>query len=209
MDLRAQVILHTTDSLAANYVTNSWAMTTGAGTPDDGDLQDYTVCFKDFYDDLNGILALPLAQNNHQVKWYDLNNPVPPSYPLYEGTFNLAAAPSGAGLPSEVAVCLSMQGLKASGSPQNRRRGRVYIGPITSSINSTGRPSSAARGQLASSAQTLISNLKAAGVPAQLGIWSQVESHLVVVDNGWIDDTFDTQRRRGLQPTGRTTWDAP
>lgn len=208
MLLRAQVILHTTDALAANYVTNSWAMETvsPASTPD---LAEYTAAIKDFYDDLAGVIGVPLAQNGHEVKYYDLEITTPPNYPYGLGAFNLASSPSGSGLPSEVAMCLSFQGIKASGFPQSRRRGRVYIGPLSTTINSTGRPSSGARSQLASAAVTFCSNLKAAANPAVLGVWSHVDSALIIVDNGWVDDSFDTQRRRGVQPTSRTTWVAP
>lgn len=208
MEVRAQVILHTSDNLAANYATNSWCFET-VSAPGTGDWADYTTAFKDFYDDLAGILGVPIAQNGHEVKYYDLGNSTPPNYPIEIDTFNLTSAPSGASLPTEVAICLSFQGTKQSGFPQNRRRGRVYIGPLAQSINSTGRPSSGAQSQMASAAETLCANLKAAGVPGELSVWSHVDGAAVPVDNGWVDDAFDTQRRRGLQSTSRTTWVAP
>lgn len=208
MILRAQVILHTSDNLAANYVTNSWAFeTVSAASP--GDLDEYTDAFKDFYDDLGGILGTPIQQNGHEVKYYDLEQDTPPNYPYGIDTFNLASAPSGASLPSEVAICLSFQGTKASGYPQARRRGRVYLGPLLNSINSSSRPSSGARSQIADAAVTLCTNLKGAGNPGYFGVWSHVDGALIIVDNGWIDDSFDTQRRRGVQPTTRQTWVAP
>lgn len=204
-ELRAQVILHTVNNLAADYVTNSWAVSP-AGTVADADIQEYTDAFKDFYDDLSGILGEPIAQNGHQIKWYDLMTPVPPNYPLTTDTFNLASAPTGNPLPSEVAICLSFQGARVSGFPQRRRRGRIYIGPLNQNINSAGRPSSGAISTIASAAATLTSNLKACSVPGTLGVWSHVDSLLVPVEDGWVDNSFDTQRRRGIVSTSRNTW---
>jgi hypothetical protein len=206
--LRAQVVLHTKDALAANYVTNSWCILT-AGVTSTSDIEEYTTPFKDFYDDLAGILGITIAQNGHEVKYYDLPGPGEPNYPVVIDTFNLTSDPSTASLPTEVACCLSFQGLKIPGEPQNRRRGRVYIGPLTNTVNSAGRPSTTLQTTLATAAVTLYSGLKACSVPGSLAIWSQVDQAAILVDNGWVDDAFDIQRRRGVERTSRTTWVAP
>jgi hypothetical protein len=208
MKTRAQVILHTTDNLSANYVTNSWCFIT-AGIPGLSDYPDYTTAFKDFYDDLSGFLSLPIAQNAHEVKYYDLEQTTPPNYPVATGTFNLASAPTSPGLPSEVALCLSFQGQKVPGFPQNRRRGRVYIGPLAQTQNTAGRPGVSLISGINAAAVALCTSLKAASVPADLAVWSQVDGDAVVVEDGWVDDAWDTQRRRGVQRTSRTTWTAP
>jgi hypothetical protein len=207
MKTRCQVILHTTDNLAANYVTNSWCIET-VDIPSDPEFQEYTDAFKDFYDDLSGILSLPIAQNGHEIKYYDLEQLVPPNYPAAIQTFNLGTAPSAAGLPSECAVCLSFQGEKVPGFKQSRRRGRVYIGPIAQSQNTTGRPSTTIRSTFASAAESLCTALKGSSNVALLSVWSHVDSDAVPVSDGWIDDAWDTQRRRGLQRTTRDTWTA-
>jgi hypothetical protein len=206
--IRAQVILHTVDAVAENFVTNSWCIET-TDVPGPSEFLNLTTCFKDFYDDLNGILAVPIAQNAHEIKYYDLEWVTPPNYPLAVNTFNLTTAPSAATLPSEVAICLSFQGEKVPGFPQARRRGRVYIGPVSQTLNSAGRPTSPLLSQLASSVQTLCSNLKAAPEPAVLSVWSPTDGSGVNIADGWIDNAWDTQRRRGLTRTSRTTWDAP
>ena len=208
MITRCQVILHTSDNISANYVTNNWCIDT-VSVPSGADYTEYTTAFKDFYDDLAGLLAVPIAQNGHEIKYYDLEFSPPPNYPLEIDTFNLASAPVSTPLPSEVAVCLSFQGQKVPGFPQRRRRGRVYIGILAAAANSVGRPSTTLRTTLATAAATLCSNLKAAGNPALLSVWSQVDAAAVEVTDGWIDDSFDTQRRRGVQNSTRTTWVAP
>lgn len=207
-NIRAQVILHTTDNLAANYITNSWAIRT-TDIPGDSDFLTFTTCFKEFYDDISGILGGPIAQNGHEVKYYDLDFTTPPNYPLAENTFNLVAAVNSDGLPSEVALCLSFQGERVPGFPQARRRGRIYLGSLRSNVNSTGRPTSTARTTVANAAATLSSNLKALSNISQLGVWSRADGDFVAAVDGWIDDTFDTQRRRGVQRTSRTTWVVP
>lgn len=208
MKIRAQVILHTTDNLSANYVTNSWAFET-SGAIGSSDWAAYDSAFTAFYNSLSGFLSLPIAQTGHEIKYYDLEQLVPPNYPLKISTWALSSAPSAAGLPSEVALCLSFQGQKVPGSPQNRRRGRVYIGPISQSANTTGRPSTTVRSALTSGAVALCTALKAASVPALLSVWSHVDSDTVEVEDGWVDDAWDTQRRRGLQRTTRDLWVAP
>lgn len=204
-NVRAQVILHTTDSVAANYMTNSWAIIT-TDAPSPAELTEFTVAFKDFYDDLAGLLGLPLAQSGHEIKFYDLDQLTPPNYPLGVTTWALASAPSGASLPSEVALCLSFQAEKVPGFPQNRRRGRVYIGPVTQSVNTGGRPTSGAMSQLAGAANVLTANLKAASNVSQLAVWSHVNTDAVPVTDGWVDNSWDTQRRRGVPSTSRTLW---
>jgi len=208
MFVRAQVVLHTVDNLSANYVTNSWCFETPTA-PGASDFDDYRTAFKDFYDDLAGLIGPTIAQNGHEVKFYDLENTTPPNYPLAERVWNLASAPGGSSLPTEVAVCLSFQGQRVPGFPQARRRGRVYIGPFTTTANSSGRPSTTVMSTLASAAVTLCTNLKGAGLPGLLSVWSHVDGTGVEVTNGWIDDAFDTQRRRGIQRTTRNTWVAP
>jgi len=37
-------------------------------------------------------------------------------------------------------------------------------------------------------------------------VYSPTNGNTVNVDNGWVDNAFDTQRRRGLAVTARTNW---
>lgn len=158
-----------------------------------------------FYNQIGTKFGGSVAQNGHTVQMYDLADPQPRA-PFYSTTFGLTSAPTGNSLPQEVALCLSFQGNRVSGESQARRRGRVYIGPFSSSqVDSSGRPVSA----LVSSLVTAGAGLLAAANAApewQWGIWSTVDNEMVTVTNGWVDNAFDTQRRRGLDPTTRTTW---
>lgn len=193
--------------ISADFVTNSWCIDTGAFAPDGSELDDFVAIFKDFYDDIESLLSVDIAQTGHIIKFIDLESVLVPNYPYFETTFNLLTNPSAAAFPQEVALCLSMQGARVSGTPQARRRGRVFIGPITTATMTDGRPNSTARGTLATAADTLAGNLKAAERPSELSIWSVTDGVAVVVRDGWVDNAYDTQRRRGVSPTARSVFE--
>jgi hypothetical protein len=52
----------------------------------------------------------------------------------------------------------------------------------------------------------LASNLLAASNPATLAVWSPSNGDAVPVTDGWVDNAWDTQRRRGIDRTARSTW---
>ena len=202
-ETRVQVTLKTTDANPENFITNSWCVFTGVPPIN---VAATITSFKDFYDDINATYwSSSIAQNGHIVKFYALPG-VKPNYPFAEGTFNLASAPSGSPLPSECAIVLSMQGTRTAGSPQARRRGRIYLGPWGAAANTSGRPTPALATQIASATQTLEANLNAQSPISSLAVWSQADGVGVNIVDGWIDNAWDTQRRRGLQYTSRTTY---
>lgn len=202
--LRVQITLATSDAIPANYVTNSWCINTGS-VPSNAQFAEYVQDFRQFYVDIASVLAIPITSIGHVAKFIDLESLLRPNYPLYEEVWSLPSVSSNAQLPSEVAICLSMQGTRASGTPQARRRGRVYIGTIASATMTLGRPNSTTRTTLVNAVDTLKESLLVAALPAQLCIWSEVDATAVLVNNVWVDDAYDTQRRRGAQVTARTT----
>lgn len=167
----------------------------------------------DFYNNSgSGVGALLNNQvsrvaNACTIRWYALDDP-PPRVPVRLTTFTMKAAGSGGALPGECSVVLSFQAVKVSGVNQARRRGRIYLGPLTDAVSTvTGgiaRPSVTIRGNIATRAAAL----KAAAVAANSpwSIWSEVNGAPSSVADGWVDDTFDTQRRRGVRATTRTAW---
>lgn len=151
------------------------------------------------------IYANTVSQNGHRVKMYDMADPTPRA-PIVDTTFNLTSGPSGAPLPSEVAICLSFQGVRLSGQSQARRRGRIYIGPLdTSTVDADGRPGGVAIGAVADMGDLILADSVASGDYAW-AVYSVTDDSLVQVLNGWVDNAFDIQRRRGLAPTSRTTF---
>lgn len=122
---------------------------------------------------------------------------------------------TGTGLPLEVALCLSYRAAFSTPVQQRRRRGRVYIGPLDltaldSAFTDGPRPDPEMVTGFAAAAERLISDSTAGvgsgGTPAPWSVWSRADGELVEIVGGWVDDEFDTQRRRGLRPTSRTTY---
>jgi len=201
--VRAQVILHTVDATPANYVTNSWALETGDSN-DPG--ADFTPAFDTFYTSMQGFLSPVVATSGHQIKWYDLPGPGQPNYPFDETTFALGAAPSGTALPDELALCISFQGVRVAGQPQARRRGRIYFGPLDQTGITGNRPNSTIMTAAATAMIALMSDIAAAATGSELVVWSVANQSAVAVTDGWIDNAWDIQRRRGVEATSRTTF---
>jgi hypothetical protein len=216
--LRATVTLQHDSGLPEDVSTNTFYFSTAATPPDITDVDAITEALEDFYcvTPAGGAAALytyfsaETAQNGHTVTVYDMDDPEPRA-PIDTHTFNLPANPTGDPLPGEVALCLSFQAATQSGQPQARRRGRVYIGRLDTQSMSSGRPDTALQQDVALAGQALLDlsdteadwswvvyspTLAAAGDPTPYN----------VVTNGWCDNAYDTQRRRGLLPTSRTTF---
>lgn len=199
---RLQVILATSDNVPENFITNTYCIDTDLNETK----RDLIVAaVKELYDTLRpSHLSDLIAQNGHRVKFTELVG-TPPIYPTYDVTWNLDSAPTGASLPSEVAMVASFQGARISGEPQRRRRGRVYIGPLKSAILDNGRPT-------LSSYQALAVAMSAFGIDinnvadTSWCVWSAVDQEAVPITDGWVDNSFDTQRRRGVQTTARQNY---
>lgn len=143
------------------------------------------------------------------------------------------ARDTGEGMPSEVSCCLSFRNNSGAtpgggnfGTPPARRRGRVYFGPCTVD---TSAPDASL---VARPTATLIARLNAAGFvligsnpPDPWVIYSrpyagreQIDrpnrpplpalaartGQAYVVEQTWVDNAWDTQRRRGEKATART-----
>lgn len=166
-----------------------------------------------FYDStstgLTSYLSPWCAGDGRNVKIYDLAH-TKPRTPIY--TKVVTATPvitvSGTGFPNEVAVCLSYKGLPESGQIAARRRGRIYIGPLntaTGSITPPGdsRPAPAFVNRLLLSAQTTWGDLADAGFI--WSVFSPTADAATAIVSFSVDNSFDTQRRRGFAPTQVTT----
>lgn len=142
-------------------------------------------------------------------KIYDLADPTPRT-PVYEATssYSVVRATNATTQP-EVALCLSYQGTKISGLPQARRRGRLFIGGLgvattAGDSDSFPVPTPTIITNMATAASGLIVSAAADGW--EWNVWSETDQSGTAVTDGWIDNAFDTQRRRGNEATSRTTW---
>lgn len=137
-------------------------------------------------------------------KIYKLSDPKPRE-PLVRLHTMGAARQAGADFPEEVAVCLSF-----SADPPHtaRRRGRIYFGPLVAASGvgdgSTGLTyvKGTLQADLAAAAVRLANHVDAGWLIHS----SMAGGSFAAVSTGWVDNTFDTQRRRGQKATTRFTW---
>lgn len=197
---RLLVTLHTVDANPENYVTNSWYFDDG----EEDTLGTIEGFINSFYDDLDGYISPVIAQNGHEFQWYKMSDPTP-RVPVRETAWNLAGAPAGTALPSEVAFCFSFQAPRVSGELQSRRRGRLYFGPLNSTVlSSGGRPSNTFINAVADAASIVMME-SLVSTDWKWAVYSTVNHSGSEVQTGWVDNSFDTQRRRGLAWTSRVT----
>lgn len=118
-------------------------------------------------------------------------------------------------LPNEVSGVLSFHALLTGVSeeiggtrPRARRRGRVYVGPLTVEAIDTAddnpRLDATFLTTLRQQALTLKDQSVTNNHPWQ--VWSRADQVLRPVLEGWTEDAPDTQRRRGVAASTRTTW---
>lgn len=164
------------------------------------------------------------------LKFYDLAAPAG-SPPFRTTAFTLGAAnATGFNLPEQLALCISYWGSGESVAiddlsvanviPLRNRRGRVYIGPLRSETGSSGsgsffRPTDTALNDLMCAAKAVSDANTGFNVGAGGGGGWVVASGVAqqghpgygtVIDNGWVDNRYDTQRRRDVDATARVTW---
>lgn len=146
----------------------------------------------------------PVLTQSARVVTYRMGEAPPRTPTVFNFTANISA--SGTPYPNEVALCCSFY------ADRNlpRQRGRIYFGPLrsTAGISSDGdaRPDAPLRTALAGAASRLAAYSDVGTNSPFWGVLSRVDADIDIVTAGWIDNAFDTQRRRGRAPTTRTTW---
>lgn len=138
---------------------------------------------------------------------YHMGDPEPRS-PIAEADTGTLDGENSGGLPTEVAVCLSYRAAYVSGEPPARRRGRIFLGPLTTdtldALTDYVRPSGGLREAMATAAADTANQLVTVGAPWQ--VFSRVDDAIRPVIGGWVDNEWDTQRRRGREATSRLDW---
>lgn len=204
--IHAQVVLQGQSGLAEDvYVNNFWFL---RALEDAGQDDEIAQNLKDFYDtpttggtSIRDWLSPTVATNGQRTKLYDWNQPKP-RVPVYESTWNFSTTPGVSAMPSEVALCLSGRGAKVSGTNDARRRGRVYIGPLAfgtveEDAFDNARPKALVRTCLLQAGTRLAADMNSDGW--LWGVHSSVgpAGNFIQYSQLWVDDAFDTQRRRG------------
>lgn len=142
------------------------------------------------------------------TKCYKLSDPLPRA-PFHIDSWTLGAADGNTSLPLEVALCTSFRGPYDSGVAQASRRGRMFIGPLsavasTTVANAAPVPTASFITALKLATQELCEDDSEPLV--RFIQYSRKLSAGIVPEAGWVDNEFDTQRRRQVKATARSTW---
>jgi hypothetical protein len=131
------------------------------------------------------------------VTAYDAQGTVP-VLPQGEAVRNPDLAPATVGV-REVALCLSFY----SEVNRPRTRGRLYVPAALAGIGTgTARPNSTQRQKVGDLA-TIFADL--GGPDVDWSVYSRADDEARPVSNWWVDDAWDIQRSRGLDPSTRLT----
>lgn len=203
---RAQVEFGSATNLPADKYVNTFHF---EGSPTATDTMNIDDMLVDFYSvDYAGSPLLnrypsTLFNGDYEVKIYCLDDPEP-RVPRAEYSHDWTPI-SGDGLPSEIALVMSYHAAPVAGESQARRRGRIYLGPFGEGMNSSNRPSNDLITDICAAAAALKAAADAS-VTWQWVVYSRAASAGYHVVGGWVDDAWDTQRRRGWERTARTLW---
>jgi hypothetical protein len=148
----------------------------------------------------------------------------PHGSPVKSRNFTLGESQNVTALPSEVAVCMTLETAgranapveQADGAdagfardrPKQRNTGRLYIGPLGPNAvvldAGVARPAPSFLATLRTAGKKLAEDLALAspGGPAW-GVWSRKDGVIRPISFISTDNAFDTQRRRGEDPTFR------
>lgn len=213
------------NGLPKDAVTNSWAFVTGGSG--DRDLIAFNIDTRltAFYTGIKDYLHNSWDWANSTVKVIDMLDDNP-RFPFYEATLSITApSASNNNVPPEVAMCLSFQGDRVSGVNMRRRRGRVYLGPLqmpsadymvaTSTLTDLIVNQASAQLLHPSSGLTdwaVYSPYTHHDIPVGTKLTKDdpevpdlLPASFTVVTKCWCDNAFDTQRRRGISATARST----
>lgn len=209
--LQVQVVLQATSNILADNATNTWHFYSPLSLDPD-DLDNVRDMIEDFYGSTFGsgvhvgAFLSKAISNTALVKYYNMGDPKP-RVPIRTDTITLNRPTSGEVLPTEVALVFSFQAERQSGESQARRRNRLYIGPLgQNACSDDGRPTAGFVAALAKAGRETL-QASNASITWQWRVYSPTSGDTHLVDNGWVDNAFDTQRRRGVAPTARTLWD--
>lgn len=124
-----------------------------------------------------------------------------------------AVGPSGVSLPDEVACCLSYKNVNpALSDPFASRMGRIFIGPLSaltlavSGVENDARPAPEFLTDLREAGKVLQANAED-DADCVWSVYSPKLNKLFDITEVSTDNAFDTQRRRGLKASFRTTLD--
>lgn len=183
---------------------------------DEGDTRDWImILLTAFYNAIDGFVFPNTVGANATVRLYDMAD-AEPRVPLYTETIALTPYTAGP-MVNEVAICASFAAQVESGDVPARKRGRIFLGPVTVDagvlVGSQVRPTTSTMDAIRDAMDAMADGYEHPASPGyrcrwavyspktdELGTLGEAFSDVV---RGWVDDAFDTQRRRGPVATTR------
>lgn len=222
MTLQAQVIFPRDTGVAQDVAVNNWYFG-GIGSADDqAAFDDIFGRLSAFYQDIHGVFGLNVKLNQATCKIFNMDDPSPGREPTYEAALTGISNSTNDPAPSQVAICLSYKGPPTGGQPARRSRGRVFLGPVSRSNESSSDRDRIDTGVIDQIMDAAVAHLPAPGagdagehVVFSRGDYidsnavlhakspSQADDHAHPVTTYWVDNRFDTQRRRAKKATFR------
>lgn len=227
--LRCQFTVPHDTGLPEDSVVNTYAFTAEDVVTAGGAAIAFTTALDLFYTTIKNNLSSQYNWDQAEVEFINMADERP-RVPFYTAPCAISGvATTWNDYPAEVAICMSMRGTTASGENARRRRGRVYIGPLqrvagdTPDIVSTTVDEIAAAGKVLKDTALVdlcvYSRYTHFAVPVGRNIDERDEAgnrvfdevpdalpaSFVPVTHIWVDNAWDTQRRRGPKATYRKT----
>lgn len=197
---KAVVTIQAVTQNPEDVTTNSWHFDADS----DADLLGVQTALADFYDAIRAQISNLMSPDLITTEFYRLSDP-PPRRPVVTYTWSVTAWGTST-LPPECAIVLSYQAAPVSGLPQARRRNRVYLGPLSEGVlDASGTIVASIVTSIKNAASTLLDTSDAASTWTW-AVWSPTNGTGADVASGWVDNAFDTQRRRGRDATFRSTF---
>lgn len=150
-----------------------------------------------------GVAAYLGAAREVNVRLYEAATPPLLGAPVGEATKNPGGSLMTSTVPRDVSLCLSYY----SGSNIKRRRGRLYLPAqwVIAHTSSSGVAAKPTAGQMTGAGDFATALDLLTTTVGTWCVWSRADNAFFPVTNWYVDDEWDTQRRRGLRPTTRTT----
>lgn len=210
---RIQIRIPHGNSLPEDTITNTFHV--GHNSYSKNDLAPILVPhFETYYETiftLSGSAANYMNWAAAELWVYDLDEPTPRT-PAVAAMTIVPTSPGATVVPTEVSCVISVHSLYDSGVSRASQRNRVFIGGLGNAAfdvsTSTAGPFFDA--DFMNYCATAAGTLKAAlDSPVDDGVWLIYSPKLdgtFPVFQGWIDNSPDTQRRRGVASSIRTLW---
>jgi hypothetical protein len=216
MTTKVTVTIPRDTGLAEDSAVNTFHFKTTTGgvfTSDQVDI--VTEALRQFYDvippapavsKLSGYMSA-LNASPLRARFYQL--PEPTGQPYAERDFAVAFRAVGSvdDTPEENAVCLSYRRTPVAGQNPRTRRGRIFIGPVATSawFITNGRVvvENGLANTLTQGGKKLQQDVRAILPGMDWIVWSQKDLAEYVIQELYVDNEVDTQRRRGTKATSR------